>query len=248
MKLQLIRHATLWIEYAGVKFLVDPMLSDKGVNPPIVNSANEKRNPLVPLPFDIKDKLQPDAVIVSHLHRDHWDEAAMELLPKSLPILCQTGDEEIIQSVGFESVSPIEERITFSGVTIYRTSGQHGTGEIGEKMGKVSGFVLKANGEPTLYIAGDTIWCDDVKHAIESHKPDITVVNAGGARFLMGDPITMDEYDIVNVCNYAPTMKVIAVHMDSINHCLVTRAELASRLEKEGFIKRVLIPADGEWI
>ncbi len=37
-----------------------------------------------------------------------------------------------------------------------RTSGRHGSGQIGEQMGAVSGFVLAAAGEPTLYIAGDT--------------------------------------------------------------------------------------------
>ena len=34
-------------------------------------------------------------------------------------------------------------------------------------MGKVSGFVLKYIGQPTLYIAGDTIWCDEVENAIK---------------------------------------------------------------------------------
>jgi L-ascorbate metabolism protein UlaG (beta-lactamase superfamily) len=76
MKLQLIRHATLWLQYAGVYFLIDPMFCDAGVNPPIVNSTNDRRNPLVPLPFAIHDGIHPDAVLVTHLHRDHWDDAA----------------------------------------------------------------------------------------------------------------------------------------------------------------------------
>ena len=189
MKLQLIRHATLWLQYAGVNFLIDPMFSDAGVNPPIVNSTNDRRNPLVPLPFAILDRLHPDAVLVTHLHRDHWDDAAAAALSKSTPIRCQPDDDITIASSGFTSVTTIKETLTFNGVTIIRTSGQHGTGDIGKKMGHVSGYVLKADGQPTLYIAGDTIWCDDVKQALDANHPDMTVVNAGGAQFAVGDPL-----------------------------------------------------------
>jgi L-ascorbate metabolism protein UlaG (beta-lactamase superfamily) len=248
MKLQLIRHATLWLQYSGVKFLIDPMLSDAKVNPPIVNSTNDRRNPLVPLPFAIHDDLHPDAVLVTHLHRDHWDEAAAMVLSKSTPILCQPDDDITIASSGFSSVTTINETITFKGVTIIRTSGQHGTGDIGKKMGQVSGYVLQSDGQPTLYIAGDTIWCDDVMKALDELRPDMTVVNAGGARFTVGDPITMDADDVVNLCRYAPYTKVVAVHMDTINHCLITRADLYSRLVDEGLLDQVMIPADGDWV
>jgi L-ascorbate metabolism protein UlaG (beta-lactamase superfamily) len=248
MKLQLIRHATLWLQYAGVNFLIDPMFSDAGANPPIDNSTNDRCNPLVPLPFAIDFCMNPDAVLVTHLHRDHWDEAAATSLTKSIPILCQPNDDAVIASSGFTSVTTINETLTFKGVTISRTSGQHGTGDVGKKMGQVSGYVLKADGQPTLYITGDTVWCDDVKQALNAVQPDITVVNAGGAQFAAGDPITMDADDVVSLCKYAPYTKVVAVHMDSINHCLVTRVELHSRLAVEGLLDQVAIPVDGEWI
>jgi len=35
---------------------------------------------------------------------------------------------------------------------------RHGTAEIGRRIAPVSGFVLRAEGEPTLYVAGDTIF------------------------------------------------------------------------------------------
>ncbi|MDQ0062868.1 MBL fold metallo-hydrolase [Paenibacillus harenae] len=248
MKLQLIRHATLRLQYAGIEFLVDPMFSDAGVNPPVINTANTKRNPLVSLPSSYESDFLPQAVLVSHLHPDHWDESAAVALPKSTPILCQPGDEPAFHKAGFSEIAAIEESIVYKGVAIYRTGGQHGTGEIGQMMGNVSGFMLKAEGEPTLYIAGDTIWCDEVREALDAHHPEITVVNAGGARFVKGDPITMDGDDIVNICGYAPYTKVVAVHMDAINHCLVTREDLRERLVADSLVERVAIPEDGEWL
>lgn len=249
MKIQLIRHATLWLEYGNHKFLIDPMFAKTGANPPVMNSANNRRNPLVSLPMGVAmdQLLHSDAVVVTHLHPDHWDEAAAELLPKATPILCQPGDERHFESLGFTRVSPIADSMEFEGVILSRTGGQHGTGEIGQMMGPVSGFVFRALGEPTLYLAGDTIWCEEVSRAMDDHHPDVVVVNAGGARFLTGGPITMDDDQIVSLCNHAPNTQVIAVHMDAINHCLVTRADLRQRLEAEELTHRVTIPEDGEW-
>ncbi|MCS7460282.1 MBL fold metallo-hydrolase [Paenibacillus doosanensis] len=248
MKLQLIRHATLWLHYAGVTLLIDPMFGHQGANPPIANSANDRRNPLVPLPFAEAEKLRPDAVLVTHLHRDHWDEAAAAALPESTPIWCQPGDETAFAAAGFASITAIAETFSFQGVKVTRTSGRHGTGEIGQRMGPVSGFVLQAEGEPTLYIAGDTIWCDEVKQALDAYRPEMTVVNAGGARFVQGDPITMDADDVADLCRYAPYTRVVAVHMDAINHCLVTRADLQAALAAAGWLRQVAIPGDGEWV
>lgn len=248
MKIQLIRHATLWLEYSGVKFLVDPMFSDAGANPPIPLTPNRKRNPLVALPSPVDTWTSPDAVIVTHLHPDHWDEPAAAALAKTVPVLCQSGDEGTLASAGFETVTPIDSSFTLGAVTISRTSGQHGRKKMAVKMGKVSGFILQAEGEPTVYIAGDTIWCDDVKQALDEYRPDITIVNAGGARFLMGGAITMDDADVIALCQHAPYTKVIAVHMESINHCIVKRDDLHRKIEPAGLQHRVLIPQDGEWI
>ncbi|MBD0379408.1 MBL fold metallo-hydrolase [Paenibacillus sedimenti] len=246
MKIQLIRHATLWLEYAGTTFLIDPMFSEAGANPPIPGSSNERRNPLVPMPGSMHGWLQPDAIVVTHLHRDHWDDAAAAALPKATPIFCQPGDENTFSSQGFTSVSAITTMIQTKNIRISRTSGQHGTGDIGEKMGRVSGFVFQADGEPTLYLAGDTIWCNDVEQALDIYRPDVSIVNAGGARFAVGDPITMEADDIIQVCKYAPYTQIVAVHMDSINHCLLTREDLKIRLAEAGLLDQVAIPKDGE--
>jgi len=248
MKIRLVRHATLWLEYAGSRILVDPMFSDAGANPPIQNSGDERRNPLVPLPGPVNEWLAPDLVLVTHLHGDHWDEAAAASLPKTTPVFCQPGNDESIRASGFKAVTAVANSVSFGGITVHRTGGRHGTGEIGARMGPVSGFVLQAPGEPTLYIAGDTIWCEEVRTALDTYRPDTAVVNAGGARFLTGDPITMDADDVVALAGYAPQTRIVAVHMDTINHCHVTRDVLRARLAAEDLLEQVQIPEDGEWL
>jgi hypothetical protein len=55
--------------------------------------------------------------------------------------------------------------------------------------------------------------------------------------------MTADE--VVAVCQAAPNAQVVAVHMDAVNHCLLTRDDLAFQLEAARV--RAVIPGDGEW-
>jgi L-ascorbate metabolism protein UlaG (beta-lactamase superfamily) len=249
VRLCLIRHATLIVEYNGHTILIDPMLDDAGARPPIHNSPNPRNNPLVPLPFRTQELLQNmEAVLVTHTHSDHWDATAGKLLAKNLPLFGQPEDEAQFRSQGFSQVQSILQSLTWNGIEITRAGGQHGTGKIGKAMAPASGFVLRAQGEPTLYIAGDSIWCSEVEDALSRFQPKVTVVNSGAAQFLEGDPITMTADDVIRVCQSAPNMQVVAVHLEAINHCLLTRADLAFQLEAARVIQQVAIPNDGEWV
>jgi L-ascorbate metabolism protein UlaG (beta-lactamase superfamily) len=224
--------------------VVDPMLDPAGARPPVEDTANPVRNPLVELPEPPGVIVElAKGVLVTHLHQDHLDETAIRLLPKDLPVFCQPPDAERLSA--FQDLRPVEDELEWDGLRIARTEGQHGTGRIAQALGPVSGFVLAAAGEPTLYIAGDTIWCDEVAAALARHRPDVVVVNAGAARFLEGDPIVMTADDVVAVARHAPQARVVAVHLEAINHCPLTRADLHQRLHDEELTKRVTVPEDG---
>jgi L-ascorbate metabolism protein UlaG (beta-lactamase superfamily) len=252
MQFQFVRHATFILNLNGKNLLVDPMLSGTGAMDPISHTPNQKRNPLVELPWGVDDLTQHlealDGVIVTHTHFDHWDERAVELLNKELPLFCQPEDVSKLISVGFENTQSVESTQEWDGIQITRTGGRHGTGELGQRMGPVSGFVLRAEGEPICYIAGDTIWCEEVVTILVRQKPDVVVVNAGAAQFNEGDPITMNSSDVINVRRTVPEARVIAVHMEAINHCLLTRDTLRADLLEENPDFIVDIPMDGDLI
>lgn len=249
MQIHFLRHATFVLKTPTALLLVDPMLSPAETMDPIAHAANQRRIPMVGLPLDndtLQDLLlQLTGVLVTHTHRDHWDARAMELLPKNLPVLCQPEDENQMRVAGFLEVLPVHSEQSWHGIHLRRTGGQHGTGEIGRRMGVVSGFVLRAEGEPALYIAGDTIWCPEVADALQTHQPEVIVLNSGAAQFLTGDPITMTAEDVTQVCRAAPTAQVVAVHMETINHCSLTRQALHAHLAQAGLDSQVYIPQDG---
>ena len=250
MKVQLIRHATLQVEAGAGRYLVDPMLSPAEAWDPVSNAANPRRNPMVELPIqadELEDALDAlAAVFVTHIHSDHWDDPAKEQLDKNLPIFCQPNDIESIKDAGFSQVAAAGDGTEWEGLNISLTGGRHGTGEVAERIGPASGFVIKWMNEPSLYIAGDTIWCPEVETALIMYAPDVIVLNAGAAQFLDSDPITMDVEDVIRVANAAPQARIVAVHMESINHCILTRAELGSAMAEAGLSARVAIPEDGE--
>jgi len=233
MRLTLVRHATLVVELGGRRILVDPMLAEAGSAPPIEDTPNQVPNPTVSLPFPAEEVVRGlDAVVVTHLHDDHLDPAAERLLPRDVPVFCQPPDEEHLAGLGLD-VRPVETAVDWNGLRIVRTGGRHGTGAIAEALAPVSGFVLGG-----LYVAGDTVWYDEVEGWIAEHQPRAAVVNAGGARFLEGDPITMTAEDVAEVVARVPT--VVAVHMEAINHCVLSRAELRTA------VPAALVPEDGE--
>jgi L-ascorbate metabolism protein UlaG (beta-lactamase superfamily) len=246
-QIRLIRHATLIVRYGGSVLLVDPMLSDPGVMPPIDRSPNPRPNPLGPLSAPATKVLTGiDAVLVTHTHPDHWDAAARDLVPKDATIFIQPGDSARFSGWGFAGAQTVGESVSWRGIAIHRTGGQHGRGEVGQRLAPVSGYVMSRTEWPTVYVAGDTVWCPEVADAIQTHNPNIIVVNSGAAQFLEGGPITMDVDDVVRVCEAAPKAKVIAVHMEAINHCVLTRAALRAALSKSAVKSTVLIPRDGE--
>ena len=80
------------------------------------------------------------------------------MLPKNIPMFCQPGDEDAIKKNGFMDVTPIETSVSWENIQITRTPGRHAGNEKWEAiLGKVSGFIFKADNEPVVYWAGDTV-------------------------------------------------------------------------------------------
>ena len=235
MRLTLVRNATVLLDIDGRRIVVDPMLDDMGARPPIDGTRNQVPNPTTPLPLPAEDVVADlDAVILTHRHRDHLDTRAEELLPRDVPVFCQPDDESALLELNLDA-RPIDDAIDWSGLRITRTPARHGTGRIAELLAPVSGFVVG-----DLYLAGDTVWYEGVEETIARHRPRIAVVNAGGAEFEEGGLIVMGIDDVREVVARVPT--VVAVHMEALNHCFLTRAALAAA------VPEVVIPRDGETV
>lgn len=253
MKFRQIRNATVVITYAGKRFLIDPVFANKGEYPGFDGTLNSHLNwPLVSLPCDVKELIDVDAVIITHTHLDHFDNKAMQLIPKDMPMFVQDEkDKKIVLKAGFNNVSVLSENTKLQDITLIKTKGQHGSdevmqGEVGEALGNVCGVVFSSDAEPNVYLAGDTIWNDFVENAIKTYSPSVIILNAGDARLVNNESIIMGKDDLLRTHNFAPKAKIIATHLEAVGHSAVTRKELREYAKENDIEKFVFIPDDGE--
>jgi L-ascorbate metabolism protein UlaG (beta-lactamase superfamily) len=256
VQVQLIRNATVKVTYGDTTFLVDPMLAPKDAYPGFEGTyRSELRNPLIDLPFSAQDVIKDvDAVVVTHTHLDHWDDAAQKQLRKDVPLFAQDeADAGVIRAQGFTDVRVLGQNVEFGGVRLSQTDGQHGTDamyavpEMAKVLGNVMGVAFQAQGQKTVYVAGDTVWRGEVEQALTTYSPDVIVLNTGNA-LLSGiqESIIMGKEDTLRAYQAAPKASVVAVHMDTVNHGALTRTDLRAYVQEKGIQDRVLIPNDGE--
>lgn len=250
---RLIRNATLKIQYAGQTLLVDPMLGKKGTE---MSALGVNLNPRVHLTMPIGEVLDDvDFVLLTHTHIDHYDPAAKRLISKDTPWYVQPADyDSVAMKDHFRNTTVVKESVQVGGITIVRIAGNHGRGKLGKMMGASSGYVLKAEGQPTLYIMGDCVWNESTQKAVEEHHPAYIVVNSGGAILpplsKTDGPIIPHETETMRIIDDCPAnTRFIAVHMDAIDHCQTTREILRNEALHHGIdMQRLIIPEDGESI
>lgn len=257
LKFQQIRNATIKLDYAGTTFLIDPMLAVKGAYKGFEGTPrNHLRNPLVDLPMPVSEVIKANAVILTHLHDDHWDQAARNLIPRNMPIFTQDQqDASKVREDGFTDVRVLtEEGTDFNGTRLYKTGGQHGsdlmytTPGLRELLGEAMGVVFQRPGFKTAYVVGDTIWRKEVESALTRFKPDVIFLNTGYAQVLgFEGSIIMGKEDMLRAYQMMPQAKIVGIHMETVNHAVLTRAELRAFIkEKKMATQRALVPEDGE--
>lgn len=250
MKIHHLRNATFVIEADDKFILVDPMLGKKGTIAPFtLFRYKAKRNPLVSLPENsqqILDKVTD--CLITHLHPDHLDKAGEDFLKeKNIPITCNIVDGKVLLKRGLNVIQGINywDSQNYIDGKIVGIPAKHGYGWVSGPMGKVMGFYIEFPNVPSIYISADTIFTKDTDRALSELKPDISVVASGTARLDIGKPLLMTLDDIVTFIEKSPK-KVIANHLEALNHCPTTRKQLKEIVQEKGLMDKVFIPNDGE--
>lgn len=264
-KIEFIRNATMKIEYGGKTFLTDPMFAEKETLPGFLN-PNAMVNPTVDLPVSVEDIIADfDGVLLSHSHipaeevpsppSDHFDPVAIETLSKDTAIYIQPFDEAGLKRIGFTNTKTINDTMDIDGVTISRITGRHvDLDPLLPMIGESSGYILKATNSPTILWTGDTLLTEDMKSAIKDSTPDIIIAHPGKAQLPIdaeGNMATllMGEEEIIEIAKLAPNAKIIAIHMEALDHCTTSRESLRKKASEAGISEeQLIIPVEGEVI
>lgn len=240
------------IETGAIVLLIDPMIGPTGTMPPFsFFRSKPKRNPIVPLPESCQPTLdRVTHCLLTHQHPDHLDkEAEQYLIRKKIPVICSVLDEKAFRKKGLNVTQTIDywKRVEFLGGKIEGIPARHGYGFVAKPAGKVMGYYIELPNEPSIYLSSDTIYTDKVGKVLKEYKPDISVVAAGSAQFDIFKPLLMTVEDILTFTRNAPG-KVIANHMEAVNHCPTTRVSLRHKLQEQGLMEKTFIPEDGDWL
>lgn len=260
MKITQIRNATIRVQYGGKTFLVDPWLADKGamgtfqeVLPGAVTDPIKAATPMpmCSLPMSVDDILSGvDAYIITHIHPDHIDmDMASGMVGQGLDkgILTYVQNEDdaaLLKKSGFQHI----EILTVTGcllgdVRLIKTPACHGTIV---PCGPACGILFQTSAEKTLYLAGDTIWYDEIHTILDTYEPAVIITNNCAAEFAGYGRLIMDADDLYQVHQARPKAVIIASHMDTVAHAALTRDTLRQKLAEKGIADAVFIPADGE--
>ncbi len=145
-RITFLGHATVLVELDGLRLLTDPVLRQQ-VGPLLRRGPRPHLGPLSGL----------DAVLISHLHLDHYDPPSLRLLDKGVLIIGPRGSARSLRWRGFEDVHELAagESLRLAAIEITATEARHPGGRHPLGQGPPSvGYVI--SGTHDVYFAGDT--------------------------------------------------------------------------------------------
>jgi L-ascorbate metabolism protein UlaG (beta-lactamase superfamily) len=256
-----IGNATLLIRWAGFNFLTDPTFIHMHEKVHLGPGLYSERltNPAM----EISELPPLDFILLSHFHGDHFDQAAIHGLSKSLPIVSNEHAIEELSARGFTNFEKRDKWETVSFVkgnarlNITATPGRHGPLPVSMFMPQVTGSILdfyNALDDRNLhyhrlfriYITGDTMVFDDIKD-IPKHYPDVDVAlfHLGGTTVL-GIVVTMDAKEGLEMFRIINPKKVIPIHYNDYDVFKSSLEEFQAEVRNAGVEDKVHYMHHGE--
>jgi L-ascorbate metabolism protein UlaG (beta-lactamase superfamily) len=234
MTLTYVGGPTAILEYGGLRILLDPTFDPPGDYP---DDDGETLTKTAGPGVAVADLGRIDLVLLSHHeHEDNLDSSGRALLA-TVPVTlstAQAGTDLGHPVVGLDSW----ESRAIGGVTVTATPALHGPPGIEPIIGPVTGFVLEAPGEPTVYISGDNASLDLVRQIGERFPAvDTAVLFAGAARVASIDAaLTLTSLDAVLAARILGVRQVVGLHTEDWAHFSESRAQLEAAFAGTGLL------------
>jgi L-ascorbate metabolism protein UlaG (beta-lactamase superfamily) len=214
-------NATVLLRIGDFTLLTDPAFGPAGSRVSLGNGLWTKRlrDPVLG-PLEDADL---DAVVLSHLHGDHFDRAARRRLDPALPILTTPQAERRLRrhftavrglpTWGSHEWSRGDQRLRVTAVP-----GKHGPGIadvlLPDVMGSVLEFEVAGERQLTLYITGDTLYRSRLAEIPRRFgEIDAMLIHLGGTRVL-GLLVTMDDRQGTRLARLINPVRTVPIHYD----------------------------------
>jgi L-ascorbate metabolism protein UlaG (beta-lactamase superfamily) len=226
---------TALLEYAGLRIVTDPTFDAPQLYPdeggvPLTKTAG---------PALSRTEIGPvDLVLLSHHeHEDNLDYEGLELLATGVTTLSTMKAGSDLFGGGVLGLDSWESH-EVGAVTVTAVPALHGPPGAEALVGPVTGFVLQAEGEPTIYVSGDNASLPLVQQ-IANRFPDIdiAVLFAGAARIsAVNGPLTLTSADAAEAARILGVHHVVGLHTEGWEHFTETRADLEAAFAGTGLL------------
>ena len=240
-----VGNATTIVRCAGFTLLTDPNFLHRGQRAYLGHGLTSKR--LTEPALSVHDLPALDAVVLSHLHGDHWDRVARRNLDRSVPIFTTPHASRRLQGWhGFRRALGLRTwesaSLAKDGATLRVTAlpGRHAPGIAQKLLPPVMGSLLRfspagGGAECCVYLSGDTLMFDGVRD-IAARYPDVDVgvVHLGGTTLPGGLVVTMDGAQGTDWLEVVRPRQAVPVHYDDYGVFKSPLADFRREVERRG--------------
>ncbi|GHB54620.1 hypothetical protein GCM10010377_52190 [Streptomyces viridiviolaceus] len=257
LDVQFIGTATLLLRYGDLTLLTDPNFLHRGERAHLGYGLTSRR---LTEPFlGVKDLPPLDAVVLSHLHGDHWDRAARRQLEHSIPIVTTPHAARHLRTwQGFDQAGGLRtwESCVFrrggSQVRVTALPGRHSLQPVLRRLlPPVMGSMLEFGPRDgpvrlRLYLSGDTLLYEGLDE-IARRFPDteLAVLHLGGTQLPGGFVVTMDGAQGAELARRLGCPRVLPVHYDDYSVFRSPLEEFLTAADRLGLGERLVHCARG---
>ncbi len=240
--------ATTLVEYGGFTVLTDPNFLHKGDYAHLGKGLVSRR--LTEPAMQIEDLPRLDAVVLSHLHEDHFDRVARKGLAKDVPIITTPASARTLRRWGFSHAVGLRtwdqhELRSADGdvLTITATPGRHAPGPVQALLPPVMGTVWQyaptSAAAMSMYVTGDTLLIDDLREIPRRHPSlDLGLWHLGGTRIPgilgLGLMVTMDGRQGADLLQIVQPRTTVPIHYDDYGVFRSPLQDFLDEVERRG--------------
>jgi L-ascorbate metabolism protein UlaG (beta-lactamase superfamily) len=253
--LEFVGTATTLLRLGPFTLLTDPNFLHRGQRVYLGKGLFSKR--LTEPSLQPEDLPRLDAVVLSHLHGDHFDRIARDRLPRGLPVLTTPAASRKLRKWGFGGAHGMDtwESVALGegewALSVTCVPGEHGPGPVKHVMPPVMGSVLELSGPGRdtpfrLYVTGDTLYRPWLREVTERTGPlDAMVIHLGGTRAL-GVLVTMDGRQGADLVDLLAPALTVPVHFDDYTVFRSPLRDFLDECESRGSPTRMVGVGRGE--
>ncbi|MBP2372053.1 MBL fold metallo-hydrolase [Pseudonocardia parietis] len=248
--------ATTLLRLGRFRLMTDPNFLHRGQRARLGWGLSSRRRTEPAVGIDELPQL--DAVLLSHLHGDHFDRIARDGLDHALPVVTTPHARDRLRRWGFEAATGLPTWQSWEvgdhaeRVRVTAVPARHGPRALHRLLPPVQGSIVDLEREGRrvlrLYITGDTVLVRELAEIRDRFgEIDVMVAHLGGTR-IGGVLVTLDARQGTDLVELIGPGRVMPVHYDDYDVFRSPLTHFLDEMRARGLGDRIRVVARGDTV